>query len=56
MCIKSVKNIQFNGQISKKYVGENNILVSSFWGYNQSGLYILIAINLIHITFNLQLI
>jgi len=33
--------------------GENTILVPTFWGYSQFGLYILVAVNLVPVIFNL---
>ena len=36
------------------YLGENTILISTFWGNSQFGPYILIAVNLVFIIFNLQ--
>ena len=36
------------------FLGKNTILVPTFWGHNQFGPYILVAINLIPIIFNLQ--
>ena len=35
------------------FFGENTILVSTFWGYGQFGPYILVAVNLVPIIFNL---
>jgi len=35
-------------------LGKNTILVPIFWGHSQFGLYILIAINLVPVIFNLQ--
>ena len=34
-------------------LGQNTILVLKFWSYNQFGLYILVAVNLVHVIFNL---
>ena len=41
---------------SQHNLGENIVLVPIFWGYSQFNTYILIAVNLIYIIFNLQLI
>ena len=35
-------------------LGENTILVPIFWGYGQFGPYILVAVNLVQVIFNLQ--
>ena len=35
-------------------LGENTILVLTFWSYGQFGSYILIVVNLVHVIFNLQ--
>ena len=38
----------------QKEKGENTVLVPTFWGHNQFSPYILVAVNLVPIIFNLQ--
>ena len=45
------KNLKVLGKINH---GETNILVPTFWGHSQFGLYIFIAINLVSIIFILE--
>ena len=39
---------------NKFILGENTILVSTFWGYSKFDPYILVIINLVSIIFHLQ--
>ena len=39
---------------NKKKNGENTILVSTFWSYDQFGSYIFVVVNLVHVIFNLK--
>ena len=42
---KIIKIHKFNNEL--KEIGENTILIPTFWGYSQFGPYILIAVNLV---------
>ena len=42
--------------ILENYLGKNIILVPTFWSHGQFGPYILVAVNLVSIIFNLHLI
>ena len=46
-------NLPNNCELAQIKEGENDILVPTFWGHSQFGLYILVAINLVLIIFNL---
>ena len=50
------KKVYFNMEtsISPLIIGENIILVLTFWGHSQFDSYILLAVNLILFIFNLQ--
>ena len=47
------KKVEKNAKF-KKNVGENTILVLTFWGHGQFGPYILVVINLVHVIFKLE--
>ena len=42
-------------KMGQKFIlGENTILILTFWGHNQFGPYILVTVNLVPTIFNLQ--
>ena len=41
-------------KVSEKIIGENTILVPTFWDHSQFGLYILVAVNLVPVIFKLH--
>ena len=49
----SAVNIQIPLIILLFSLGENTILVPTFWGYNQFDFYILVTVNLVIVIFNL---
>ena len=50
----SIKIPSITIYIFLKKKGENTILVPTFWGHNQFGFYILVAVSLVSVIFKLQ--